>query len=48
MDLAQRHGLTLYDVCYLDLAQRLGATLMSTDRAMRRAATTERIPLLPA
>ena len=48
MDLAQRHGLTLYDACYLDLAQRLGATLMSTDRAMRRAATTEGIPLLPA
>jgi predicted nucleic acid-binding protein len=48
LDLARLHGLTLYDACYLDLALQLDATLLSTDRALRRAASAEGIALLPA
>ncbi len=48
MDLARLHGLTLYDACYLELALRLDATLLSTDRALRRAAKAEGVALLPA
>ena len=47
MDLARLHGLTLYDSCYLDLALRLNATLLSTDRALRRAAAAEGLTLIP-
>lgn len=48
LDLARLHDLTLYDACYLDLALRLDATLLSMDRALRRAASGEGIALLPA
>jgi predicted nucleic acid-binding protein len=47
-DLAVRHRLSLYDATYLELALRLGARLATLDRAMRRAAAEEGIPLLPA
>ncbi|WP_407050518.1 type II toxin-antitoxin system VapC family toxin [Methyloraptor flagellatus] len=39
--LAQRHGLTVYDAAYLELALRTKATLASLDRAMLRAAADE-------
>lgn len=39
--LAQRHGLSLYDALYLDLAQRRSIHLATLDKALRRAATAE-------
>ncbi len=41
--LARRHGLTIYDAMYLDLALRLGADLATFDTALCRAALTEEI-----
>lgn len=46
-DLADRHGLTLYDASYLELAIRRGLPLASLDRKLRAAATAEDVPLLP-
>jgi predicted nucleic acid-binding protein len=43
--LARRHGLTLYDALYLDLAVREAARLASLDRRLRAAAAREGIPL---
>lgn len=48
LQLAETHGLTLYDAAYLELAQRLGLPLASRDRALRKAAAACRIPLLGA
>ncbi len=41
MDLARRHGLSVYDALYLELALRDGAQLASLDGALITAATTE-------
>jgi predicted nucleic acid-binding protein len=46
--LAQRHRLTFYDACYLELAQRTGAPLATLDRALVRAASMEGVPLIGA
>jgi predicted nucleic acid-binding protein len=46
-DLAARHGLTAYDATYLELAQRLALPLATKDKALRVAARTIAIPLLP-
>lgn len=46
-ELAHRHGLTVYDASYLELALRYGLPLASLDRALNAAATAEGVPLLP-
>lgn len=43
--LARTHGLSSYDATYLDLAQRLGATLASFDRKLNQAAADLGVPL---
>jgi predicted nucleic acid-binding protein len=45
MALALRHGLTLYDAVYLELALRRGLPLASFDKALRRAAAAEGVTL---
>jgi predicted nucleic acid-binding protein len=44
--LAQQFGLTLYDACYLELAQRRDLPLASLDRDLRKAAAALDIDLL--
>lgn len=44
--LAQRFSLTLYDACYLELAQRRGLPLASLDRDLRAAGSALGIELL--
>jgi predicted nucleic acid-binding protein len=44
--LAERHQLTLYDACYLELALRSGLPLGTLDRALRDAAKASGVPLL--
>jgi predicted nucleic acid-binding protein len=44
--LARRHGLTVYDAAYLELAQRLGLPLATLDTDLVQAAHAEAIPLL--
>ena len=44
--LSEHHGLTAYDVAYLDLAIRLSLPLASADRDLRNAAMAEGIELL--
>ena len=44
--LAQRFSLTLYDACYLELAQRRGLPLATLDRDLRAAGSTLGIKLL--
>lgn len=39
--LARRHGLTIYDALYLDLAMRRGLPLATYDRALAKAARDE-------
>ena len=46
LHLAARHGLTLYDAAYLELAQRRGLALATLDAELRSAAKTEHITLL--
>jgi predicted nucleic acid-binding protein len=46
--LADRHGLTVYDAAYLELARRLGAPLATLDQALRRAAQDAGVPLFDA
>ena len=41
IDLAQAHGLTVYDATYLELAMRSGFPLATLDRALRAAALAE-------
>ena len=41
MALARTHGLTIYDALYLELALRLGARLLTRDRALQAAALAE-------
>lgn len=43
--LVRRHGLSLYDAAYLELAIRKGLALATFDAALRRAATAERVPV---
>lgn len=38
LNLARKHGLTVYDAAYLELAQRKGAVLATMDAALIRAA----------
>jgi predicted nucleic acid-binding protein len=44
--LAREYGLTAYDTCYLELAQRRGLPLASLDGALNRAAKKCGVPVL--
>lgn len=46
-ELADRHGLTLYDASYLELALRTGLSIATLDKALIRAARAESLPVLP-
>jgi predicted nucleic acid-binding protein len=46
--LAERYRLTLYDACYLELAQRLQLPLATLDQDLRRAAGALGLELLGA
>ena len=46
--LARRHRLTVYDACYLELAQREAVPLATLDAQLARAARAEGAPLLEA
>jgi predicted nucleic acid-binding protein len=48
LDLAQRHGLTVYDAAYLDLALREGLPLASLDNALCKAALNSGVALFQA
>ncbi len=41
--LARKHGLTIYDAAYLELAQRRGATLATFDGLLAKAARKEKV-----
>jgi len=43
--LADRHGLTVYDAAYLDLALREGLPLASLDKALCKAAENSGVAL---
>lgn len=45
LSLARRHGLTVYDALYLDLAQRRGAMLSTLDAKLAQAARAEGVSL---
>ena len=45
--LAERHGLTLYDAAYLELAQRLDLPLATLDKELRSAAGNLGVTPLP-
>ena len=42
--LARKHGLTIYDAAYLELAQRRGAILATFDEQLLAAAASEKVP----
>ena len=44
--IAQRHGLTVYEVAYLELAIRLSLPLATLDKALARAARDEGIEVI--
>jgi predicted nucleic acid-binding protein len=44
--LAERYQLTTYDASYLELAQRLGISIATTDRGMVQAAGAIKVPVL--
>jgi predicted nucleic acid-binding protein len=44
LTLARRHRLTVYDACYLELAQREGLSLATLDQDLIRAASLEALP----
>jgi predicted nucleic acid-binding protein len=46
LDLADRHGLTVYDATYLELALRLALPLATLDEDLRNAAQHEGLALL--
>lgn len=46
--LAERHGLTVYDAAYLELALRRGLPLATLDEDLREAADAEKVQLLGA
>ena len=41
--LARKHGLTIYDAAYLELAQRHGAVLATFDAQLSKAASKEKV-----
>ena len=45
--LARKHGLTIYDAAYLEVAIRHGLPLGSLDAELRKAAKTEGVKVLP-
>lgn len=47
ISLARQHGLTIYDAIYLELAMRSGRALATLDHALRRAATTAGVTIVP-
>lgn len=46
IELAERHGLTVYDAAYLQLALELDSELATLDRALARAARTEGLDVI--
>jgi predicted nucleic acid-binding protein len=46
LDLAERYQLTTYDASYLELAQRRGLTIATTDANLVRAAAAVKAPVL--
>lgn len=46
LDLARRHGLTVYGALYLDLSLRAGARLATRDVALLRAARAEGVTVM--
>jgi predicted nucleic acid-binding protein len=42
--LSDRYGLTIYDACYLELAQRLNLPLATLDKELRAAASALGLP----
>src|SRR5713226_5960928 len=44
--LAERHGLTVYDAAYLEIASRRKIPLATLDRQLRAAASDEKVQLL--
>ena len=47
LPLAERHGLTVYDAAYLEIALRRRLPLATLDRQLRDAAARERVHLAP-
>lgn len=47
ISLARAHGLTVYDAIYLELAMRSGRALATLDHALRRAAATVGVEIIP-
>jgi predicted nucleic acid-binding protein len=45
--LARRHGLSVYDAAYLELAMRMGLPIASKDGSLRTAAKTAGLRVLP-
>ena len=45
---ARQHRLTVYDACYLELAQREAIPLATLDRDLRKAAAALGVPLIDA
>jgi predicted nucleic acid-binding protein len=48
LHLAERHGLTVYDAAYLEIASRRKLALATLDRQLRAAAANEGVELLGA
>jgi predicted nucleic acid-binding protein len=48
LQLAGRHGLTVYDAAYLEIASRREIPLATLDRQLRAAAASDRVQLLGA
>jgi predicted nucleic acid-binding protein len=48
LHLAERHGLTVYDAAYLEIASRRKIPLATLDRELRAAASNDGIQLLDA
>lgn len=48
LTLARKHGLTVYDACYLDLARRMRLPLATLDKPLARAASAENVVLFGA
>lgn len=46
MDLARRHGLTVYDAAYLEVAERHGLRLATLDKRLAAAAVAAGVDLL--
>jgi predicted nucleic acid-binding protein len=46
LHLSRRHRLTVYDACYLELAERQGIPLATLDRALAKAARQQGVPII--